>query len=111
MWNKPSSEELSKIPALYSDEHVPLKEKMIYMHLFIFGSDWYIAEYDPNEQLFFGFVILNNDLDCAEWGNFSLEELSSIKVGFVEIDRDLYFTPVKANGIDNIRKAQGWKLC
>ena len=109
MWNKPSNEELSKIPALYSSENVSLKEKMIYMHFFIGGCDWYAAEYKPEEKLFFGFAILNNDLECAEWGYFSLDELSSLKVEFVEVDRDLHFTPVKAIGIENIRKAQNWK--
>ena len=108
MWNKPSSEELSKIPGLYSSEGVSLKEKMIYMHFFIGGCDWYATEYEPKEQLFFGFAILNNDLEMAEWGYFSLEELSSLKIQFVEVDRDIHFTSTKAIDIENIRKAQGW---
>ena len=108
MWNKPNSEELSKIPALYSSDGVSLKEKMIYMHFFIGGCDWYATEYDPKEGLFFGFVILNDDLENAEWGNFCLEELSDIKIQFLEIDRDLHFTPAKAIDIEDIRKAQGW---
>lgn len=109
MWNKPTSVELSKIPGLYSAEHVPLKEKMIYMHFFIGGSDWYASEYEPKERLFFGFAILNNDLEMAEWGYFSLEELASLKVQFLEVDRDIHFTPTKAIDIENIRKAQGWE--
>ena len=109
MWNKPSSEELLKMPALYSSENVSLKEKMIYMHFFIGGCDWYGAEYDPQESIFFGFAILNNDLEMAEWGYFSLEELSSLKVEFVEVDRDLHFVHTKAIDIENIRKAQNWK--
>ena len=108
MWNKPTTEELSKIPGLYSSEHIPLKEKMIYMHFFIGGCDWYAAEYDPQDKLFFGFAILNDDLEMAEWGYFSLEELSDIKVKFLEIDRDLHFTPSKAIDIKRIRDAQRW---
>ena len=109
MWNKPTTEELSKIPGLYSAEHVPLKEKMIYMHFFIGGCDWYGAEYDSKESIFFGFAILNNDLEMAEWGYFSLEELSSIKIQFLEVDRDIRFIPTKAIEIKNIRKAQRWE--
>ena len=45
MWNKPSSEELSKIPALYSSEGISLKEKMIYMHFFIGGCDLCCAQH------------------------------------------------------------------
>lgn len=109
MWNKPSSEELAKIPAFYSSEEVPLKEKMIHMHFFIGGCDWYAAEYSSEERCFFGFAILNNDYEMAEWGYFSLQELSELKVEFIEIDRDLHFTPCKAIEIEKIRKAQGWE--
>jgi len=102
MWNKPTKEELEKIPAFYSTEEVPLKEKMIHMHFFIGGCDWYAAEYSPEENCFFGFAILNNDYEMAEWGYFSLEELSSLKVKFLEVDRDLYWTPKKAIEIEKI---------
>jgi len=110
VWNKPNVEELSRIPKFYSTEEVPLKEKMIYMHFFIGGCDWYASEYDPESKTFFGFAILNNDYDNAEWGYFSLEELCSLKVDFVEVDRDLHFTPARAIEIETIRKAQGWEL-
>lgn len=108
MWNKPTNEELSKIPAFYSSEETPLKEKMIYMHFFIGGCDWYAAEHE--DGCFFGFAILNNDLEMAEWGYFSLEELASLKVSFVEVDRDLYWKPCKAIEVEKIREAQGWPL-
>ena len=108
MWNKPTEKQLSKIPTFYSTENIPLKEKVIRMHLFIGGCDWYVVEYSLEEQLFFGFVILNSDYEMAEWGYFSLKELSEIKVEFLEVDRDLHFTPAKAKDIENIKKAQGW---
>jgi hypothetical protein len=110
MWNKPTDEELAKIPAFYSSEEIPLKEKMIYMHFFIGGCDWYAAEYSPEEKCFFGFAILNDDLQNAEWGYFSLDELASLRVKFIEVDRDLHFTPCKAIEIETIRRAQGWEL-
>jgi hypothetical protein len=108
MWNKPIREDLEVIPHLYSTENTPLKEKVIYEHFFIGGCDWYVAEYDPKEQLFFGFAILNNDLEMAEWGYISFEELIDLKVSFLEVDRDLHFKPTKAENIDKICEAQGW---
>ena len=78
MWNKPSDEELSRVPKFYSSEEVPLKEKMIYMHFFIGGCDWYAAEYSPEEKCFFGFAILNNDYEMAEWGYFSRDEFREL---------------------------------
>ena len=108
MWNKPTKEELEKIPAFYSTEKTPLKEKVIHMHFFIGGCGWYAAEYNPEEQIFFGFAILNNDYDMAEWGYFSFKELCELKVKFLEVDRDLYFTTTKAKDVERIRKAQRW---
>jgi len=108
MWNKPSESDLSLLPAFYATENVPLKEKVVYMHFFIGGCDWYAAEYDPGSNAFFGFAILNGDMEMAEWGHFSLEELDSIKVKFLEIDRDLHFIPKRAIEVSLIRQAQGW---
>lgn len=110
MWNKPTKEELAQVPALYSSEGVPLKEKMIYMHFFFDGCDWYGAEYSEEEELFFGFVILNGDLENAEWGYFSLRELCELRLNFLEVDRNMFWRPKKAIEIEAIRKAQGWVL-
>lgn len=110
MWNKPTQQELSQMPAMYSTEETPLKEKVIHQHFFIGGCDWYATEYSPEDELFFGFAILNGDLEMAEWGYFSLKELAELKVQFLEVDRDLYWTPVKAKEVKNIRMAQGWEV-
>ena len=67
MWNTPDSEQLDRIPKLYETENTPLEEKLIYLHFFIGGCDWYISEYDGGD-LFFGFAILNSDYEMAEWG-------------------------------------------
>ncbi len=108
MWNRPGPEELAKIPVFYSTEKVPLKEKIIYMHFFLGGCDWYAAEYDPESRIFFGFAILNDDLEMAEWGYFSLQELGDVKVEFLEVDRDLHFEPRKAMEIERIKRAERW---
>lgn len=97
MWNIPSQSRLDKIPRLYDTEHIPTKDKLIYLHFFIGGSDWYVAEYDGDDT-FFGYVVLNGDLECAEWGNFSFAELREIRVdGWCEVDCELEeFWTVKA---------------
>ena len=108
MWNTPTDNDLKGIPDFYETEKVPLKNKVIHMHFFLGGCDWYACEYSPEEQIFFGYAILNNDLDNAEWGYFALEELSEVKAGgFLEVDRDLHFPPTKAKDIENIRRAGG----
>ena len=108
MWNEPNTKRLSIIPRLYNTEHISLKDRLIYLHFFVGGSDWYIAEYD-GQDLFFGFAILNGDYLNAEWGYISFNELKSIKVGgWLEVDFDLYFEPKSAKEISKIRRAHRW---
>ncbi|RNC81380.1 MAG: DUF2958 domain-containing protein [Phycisphaera sp.] len=102
MWNEPCSATLGRMPALYATEHLPWRDKIIYEHFFIGGSDWYAAECDPVERVCFGYAILNLDYQNAEWGYFSLGELASIKIRGVEVDRDLHWRPRPAGTIDDI---------
>ena len=120
MWNEPSTKELKQIPKLYDSEDVPAEDKMIYMHFFLAGSDWYVAEFDGDDT-FFGFACLNGWTDCAEWGYISFRELKELQVkapisingkkaGFIplEVDRELNWTPKKACEVTLIRECEGW---
>ena len=109
MWNQPSKKRLAKLPKLYETEHIPLKEKLVQLHFFIGGCDWFVCEFDQDR--FFGFCILNNDYQMAEWGYVSFSELKSIKVdGWLEVDCELeeFWQPKRAIEIEKIREAQGW---
>jgi len=109
MWNIPSKARLARIPRLYGTEEIPLAEKMIHLHFFLGGCDWYIAEYD-GEDLFFGYAILNSDYENAEWGYVSFRELNELRVGGgIEIDCELeeYWRPKKASEIREIVESGG----
>ncbi len=88
MWNIPKKDRLDKIPRLYETEAIAPKDKIIHLHFFIFGCDWYIAEYN-GKDLFYGYAVLNNDLQNAEWGYISFEELKSISINNIEVDCEL----------------------
>lgn len=107
MWNEPSHEALSALPKLYETEKTPFKDKVIHLHFFIRKTDIYIAEYD-GDDLFWGFSILNGDLQMAEWGYISFSELKSINVGGLQVDFDLLWMPCKASEVEVICEAQGW---
>jgi hypothetical protein len=107
MWNEPGPDMLAKLPALYSSDDKPLQEIVVHMHFFMGGSDWFVAKFDGDDR-FFGFVILNNDFEMAEWGYFSLHELKVIRVHEVEVDRDLHWQARKAIDVEMIRKARRW---
>lgn len=103
MWNTPTQIQLNKIPKLYETEKVALEDKKIYMHFFLGSCDWYIAEFDQENDLFWGYAIINGDLQMAEWGYISFDELKSLKVRrFMEIDRDIHWKVKKASEIKNI---------
>ena len=104
MWNTPTEDRLSKIPRLYETEHTPLQEKLIHLHFFIGGCDWYIAEFD-GDDIFWGFAILGGDYLNAEWGYISMSELKEINVHGVEVDFDLYWKIRPAIKVDKIIKA------
>ena len=107
MWNIPTKERLDIIPRLYETESVQLRDKIVHLHFFIGGSDWYVCEYD-GKDVFFGFAILNGDLINAEWGYVALTELININHLGVEVDFDLHWKIRRACEVENIRQAQGW---
>ena len=108
MWNVPSKERLAKMPRLYETEHLPLKDKQVFLHFFIGSADWYICEFDGD--LFWGYAHLEDDQN-AEWGFVSFTELKSIKLqGWLEVDCEIEeaWEVRKASEIEKIRKAHGW---
>lgn len=88
------------IPKLYATEKIRTEDKILHAHYFIGGCDWWVAEYDPDEDLIFGYACMNDPLN-AEWGYTSLAELETIQVapGFV-VERDLYWEPKPAREAD-----------
>jgi hypothetical protein len=84
-------------------ENCPLQDKLIYLHFFISGCDWYIAEYD-RKDLFRGFAILNKDYLNAEWGYSSLSELKSLNLLGLEVDREINWRIRPAREVDKIIK-------
>ena len=99
MWNKPTEKQLLKMPRLYETDNIPINDKIIHQHYFFRGSDWYMAEYGPEDRIFFGYAILNNDLQNAEWGYTRLDDLASIRVHGLEVDRDLHWNPQRFGDI------------
>ena len=93
MWNTPTEKQLAALPNLLASKDMSVKDIKIRMHFFMGSCDWYIAEYDPVDRLFFGYAIIGGDLQMAEWGSISFDELEMINIGGIEVDRDLYWTP------------------
>lgn len=104
---KPSAEQLAKVPGLYQTEHIPTPDKIIHAHFHIGQSHWLIAEYDHVDTMF-GFCVLNGDLEMAEWGYVSLQELEDINVlGLHQVEYDVDWEPKPAGQVDLIQRGDG----
>ena len=80
MLNEPPASMLVQLPGIYETEDTEVEDKIIHLHYFIGSSHWYIAEYDPERRLFFGYAILNGDTRMAEWGYIPYDGLRQIRI-------------------------------
>jgi len=87
------TKELAKqLPPLYTNETLPSEDQIAIVKFFDPCSNWtwYATEYDPQDRLFFGWVVGFE----KEWGYFSLDELEQTKNRLgLHLERDLYFKP------------------
>ncbi len=80
----------AKLPPIYT--HDGNTQAPVVLKLFDPCSPWtwYATEYDPEERVFFGFVVGHEE----ELGYFSLDELQSVKNSLgLPLERDLYWNP------------------
>jgi hypothetical protein len=83
-----TKEIIKKLPKLYANENKKLSEiKIVAKFFHPFSSwTWYATEFDGNDT-FFGLV----DGNCTELGYFSLNDLESLKIRGLGIERDKFF--------------------
>ena len=125
MQNKPSASVLAELPRLYSTDDTEVDDKIIHAHFYIGTSHWYVAEYDPDERIFFGFAILAGDRMNAEWGYIPYDEMIAIRIDAttqltvvaegdtqtgviripVEVEYDEYWTPKPFRNIPEEHKS------
>lgn len=109
MRNRPTESGLAGICRVNEGTEVPLEDRIVHMHFFCDGRDWYLVEYDPVRRVFFGLFVPDKDNLNARWGHFSLEELAQrgTPTG-QEVVRNLDWIPKRAFQVDRIRDACGW---
>jgi len=92
---------------LYGGDKIPVADKVVTGHLFVCACDWYITEYDPNEDMAFGFCHIGND-QGAEWGYVSIAELRQARYrGVFRPEWDRYWDAKKASEIEKIVRCGG----
>lgn len=69
---------------------------IVYAKLFTPDAEWYllIRDYIPHSKRIFCYAILNGDLQMAEWGWQTLDDLQQVRGRFnLPMERDTSFTP------------------
>ena len=110
MINRPAESELAKLADMKIDKNTPLEDRVIHMHFFLDGHDWYLSEYDPQKRVFFGYMVPKDDYRNARWDYFSIDHLDQIKSKTSsQVIRNTHWEPKPAIKIDRIRDAYNWK--
>ena len=82
------------VPGMYSQQDI--EDPTVHTKLFTPCSSWtwLITEYDPTDNLAFGFCYDASYPDGAELGYVSITELESLQLrGIPAVERDLWFEP------------------
>lgn len=94
---------IEKLPKLYSQEET--EDPIVHIKFFFPAGNWtwFVTEGQPEGEdfLFYGYVIG----DFPEWGYFLLSQLEECTVGFLTVERDLYFKQETFS-----RALRRWKL-
>ncbi|MBX3282939.1 MAG: DUF2958 domain-containing protein [Acidobacteria bacterium] len=97
----------NSLPRLYTQQDV--SDPIVHAKFFFPGCawTWLVTEGQPegDDLTFFGYVIGFE----AEWGYFTLQELESVNVRGLLIERDVYFEPCKLSRCLSDLNSQG--LC
>jgi hypothetical protein len=89
----PSAKEMAKWPAIYTNDHLDLPDVPVVAHYFQGGHDWWVTEYDPENNHVFGLAQLAGH-GPGEWGYSSLTEIEQLRGQFgLPIERELDFKP------------------
>ena len=85
---------IKQIPTLDETAEQGIDESFAYVKIFnpMGNHQWFITAYDPEQNLAFGYVNLN-DPQMAELGYISMQELEEIKLPFgMKLERDRGFS-------------------
>lgn len=69
--------QINETPPLYA-QYNKENNAVVHLHYFLNASDWYILELEKEEGYYFGFCILNGDIQNAELGYILVRDLRNI---------------------------------
>ncbi|AXG68202.1 hypothetical protein KORDIASMS9_00392 [Kordia sp. SMS9] len=79
--------QLEEIPKKSQGESI--EKSSVHAHYYHGNTDWYIVDIVEENNLLFGYIILNGNTQDAEAGYFSIDELTeerNARIGFIELD-------------------------
>ena len=95
---------IGKIPKLYdTDDDNPIGDKTAYARFFFPISPYtaYVLEHEPKTGELFTLTTMNGE--DWELGYASLEEIQSLEIGSLKVERDLHFEPTPLKDIEELK--------
>lgn len=102
MKHEPSEEALTRMPHPDRVRGQPWRDIVIHEHFFLPNWHWYAAAYDPQHRMFYAYAILRNELDRASWCDASYDDLRSIDTLGMQVTRDRWWWPRRAEEVKQI---------
>lgn len=95
-----------QLPKLYATDNKLVGDRIAYARYFHPMSSYtaYLLEYDPKEKLGFGLTTMGYEW---ELGYMSIEEMQSVKVMGLGIERDIHFQPKALSQIEELKEYVG----
>lgn len=104
-----TKELLNEFAKVGSQEQIPTDDQIVVAKFFlpVGRATWYATEYDPKNEIFFGYVSIFGDWN-DEWGSFSLQELQEVRCpapfSMLGVERDMSWKPTKFSDIKEVNK-------
>lgn len=89
-------------PPLYSQDGKGY-DAVVHAHYFTGSSDWLVTEYDPEDDIAFGWACLGGDRQNAELGYISMAELAAVRVPV-----HLHLGAQELVGRTGVEREEGW---
>lgn len=95
-----------QLPGLYATDNELIGDRIAFARYFHPMSSYtaYLLEYDPKEKLGFGLTTMGYEW---ELGYMSIEEMQSVKVMGLGIERDIHFQPKALSQIEELKEYVG----
>lgn len=95
------------MPKTYETEQQETAEKIVYLHYFVGGCDWWIIEKDMEQEQYQAFGVAHLNGHTPEFGYISIDELTNLTIRhssglLLSVELDFYWQPTRLKDIPEL---------